>query len=250
MKIFRNIPGAIKIYGNLRHLNKFKKEIDAARKSGDFIREREFILKATTTWGQTLSSSAGVKVNVYGRENLPTTSPVVFMANHQGYADIVTLCAALDTIQIGFVARNDLEAVPLYGKWIDRVRSVMIDRKNPKEGLKAIRKGIELLENGFSLVIFPEGTRSRGPHMNEFKAGAIKLATKPQVPIVPVSIDGTWKVFEEKGYLQKGEVNILIHPQISTLSLSKEEEKALPKKIFDIIHKGLETIRNIDEANI
>lgn len=244
MKIFANIPGAIRIYGNLRHLNQFKKEIEKAKATGDLEREREYILKATSTWGKALCKSAGVTIEVRGRENLPLKGPVVYMPNHQSYADIVVLCAVLDTIQYGYVAKDKLDRVPLYGKWINRIRSVMINRENPREGLKAISKGVEFIKEGFSLLIFPEGTRSRGPKMNDFKAGAMKIATKPGVPIIPISLDGTWKIFEEKGKLQKGNVKVIIHPQIETAGLSREEEKKLPEKIFNIVETGVNTLQN------
>ena len=145
MKIFRNIPGAVKVYSNLRYLNGFKREIDDAKAKGDQEREMENICYAISTWGDKLSKSLGMDIKVYGKENLPEKGPVVFMSNHQGYADILALCAAIDTVQFGFVAKKELAKIPLYGKWMDRIRSVMMDRDNPKESLKAITKGIGLL---------------------------------------------------------------------------------------------------------
>lgn len=243
MKIIGNIPGVIKIYANLRHLNKFKKEIEDAKITGDKEREKKNILLATSTWGKALSKSAGMNVTLYGEENLPKEGPIVYMCNHQGYADIVALCAVLDTIQYGYVAKDDLEKVPLYGKWIDRIRSVMINRGNPRDALKAISRGVELIKEGYSLLIFPEGTRSRGDDMGEFKPGAMKLATKPKVPIVPVTIDGTWKIFEQNGCVTPGEVKVMVHPMIETKDLTKEEEKHLSDKVYDIIQDGLKKLR-------
>ncbi len=244
MNIIKNIPGAVKIYANLKHLNKFKSNIKAARKSGDRENERKNILLATSTWGTLLSKSAGMNINVYGRENLPINGPVLYISNHQGYADIVALCSVLDTVQFGFIAKNDLAKVPLYGKWIDMIRSVMINRENPRDAFKAITKGINLIKDGYSMLIFPEGTRSKGGEIGEFKPGATKLATKPKVPIVPITLDGTWKIFEEKGYLTPGDVNILIHPPISTKDLTPDEEKDLSEKVRDIIKQGLITLKS------
>lgn len=246
MKIFKNIPSAIKVYSHLKYLNKFKPSIEKARISEDKVIEREFILKATSTWGKALSENAGMKLEIFGKENLPTQAdgPVVFMANHQGYADIVAMCAVIDTIQFGFVARDNLGKVPLYGKWIDRIRSVMINRNNAREGLKAINNAISLIKEGYSMFIFPEGTRSQSPNIGDFKAGAMKVAVKPQVPIVPISLDGTWKIFEEKGFLSKGNVKVMIHPMVMTKDISKDEEKKLHIKIQKIISNGLEVLRS------
>lgn len=239
MKIFANIPTFFKAYGNLPQLTQFKKEIEKAKVAGDLEREKEYILKATSTWGKSLSKSIGMDLELLGCENLPKNGPVVYMSNHQSFADIVALCAVLDTIQFGFIAKDKLDRVPLYGSWINRIRSVMINRDNAREGLKAISKGISFINDGFSLLIFPEGKRSQCPDMGEFKAGAMKIATKPGVPIIPISLDGTWRIFEEKGRLQKGLVKIKIHPPIETENLSREEEKHLSKKIYDIIHSGV-----------
>ena len=76
--------------------------------------------------------SFGATIDVKGRENLPTEGPVVYVCNHQGYADIIALCAALDTIQFGYVAKKELAKVPLYGDWILEVLSVLIERDHPR----------------------------------------------------------------------------------------------------------------------
>lgn len=245
MKIIKNIPAAIKIYSNLRYLTKYKKEIESARIKGDYEKERKNILLATTTWSKKLSESMNVKIDVYGKENLPQNGPIVYIANHQGYADIVALCAALDTVQFGYVAKSSLSKVPLYGRWIDRIRSVLINRENPRDSLKSISKGIELIKQGFSLLIFPEGTRSQSETMGEFKPGALKLATKPKVPIIPVTLTGTWKIFEENGYIKPSNIKVLIHPPIETKNLTREEEKELSDKVYSIINNGLTTLKTL-----
>lgn len=243
MKIIRNIPQVIKIYRSLKYLNEYKKEIDSGRISGDIKKEKENILKATKTWGSKLSEMIGVEITVSGIENLPEKSPVVYVSNHQGYADIVVLCAVLDTVQFGFIAKNGLEKVPLYGTWIKRIRSILIERDDPRESLKAISRGIDYINLGFSLLIFPEGTRSRGPVMGDFKKGSLKLATKPQVPIIPVSINDTWHIYEETGIVTPHPVRVMIHPAIETASLDKEQEKALTEKVRAVINKGLDELK-------
>ncbi len=244
MKIFGNIPGAIKVYGSLKYLNQYKREIDDAKAKGDQEREMKNILLASSTWSKKLTEALGIDVQVYGRENLPTQGPVVFMSNHQGYADILALCAAIDTIQFGFVAKKELGKIPLYGKWMERIRSVMMDRDNPKESLKAIMQGIALLKEGYSLVIFPEGTRSKGGDMIDFKPGSMKLATKPKAPIIPVSLDGSATVFEDTGIISSGVIKVLFHPAVKTASIAKGDEKKLSDEVHDIIKKGVEELKN------
>ena len=84
MKVFANIPGAFKLLNCLKYMEPYKKEIEAARAAGDFERERQFILKATSSWGPMVMEMFGSSVNVKGIENLPDSGPVVMVGNHQG----------------------------------------------------------------------------------------------------------------------------------------------------------------------
>lgn len=246
MKIFANIPGAVKLITCLKYLRPHKMAIEEAKAEGDTSKEREYILKATSKWGRMVMDMFGSKVNVKGIENLPDNGPVVFVGNHQGYADIFAYCAALTKFQFAFVAKDDLAKIPLYGEWIKRIRSVFIERGDARASLKAINKGIEYIEQGFSLVIFPEGTRSKGSKPGEFKKGSLKLATKPGVPIVPISINGTYKMFEEEGYLKGANIDIIVHEPIETKGMSRKEEKELTEKVENIILGGLREIGAIE----
>ena len=239
MKIFQNIIPVIKLCDSLRYLSEFKKEIAKARATGDLETERVYILKSTSTWGKHLVKSFDIILNISGKEFLPETSPVVFVSNHQGYADIPVTCAVLDRFQFGYVAKSDLQKVPFYGKWIERIRSVFIKRDDSRASLRAIAEGIDLIEKGFSLLIFPEGTRSKGEPVAEFKKGSLRLATKPGVPVVPITLSGTYKVFEEYGYIRNGvTVDVVIHPVIETAGMDKTEAGDLTLKVEEIIKGG------------
>lgn len=243
MKIFANIPGFVKLIYCLKYLNQHKKGIDAAKAAGDFEKEREIILSATSYWGNKVFDMFDCKLNVTGLENLPDNGPAVFVGNHQGYGDIIAYCAAFTKFQFGFIAKDELGKVPLYGPWIEKIRSVFIERDDPRASLKAINKGIEYIEQGFSMVIFPEGTRSKGPQMGDFKKGALKLATKPGVPIIPVSLNGSYKLFEENGCITPAEIDIIVHPIIETAGLDRKEEKALTEKVEKIVADGVKKLQ-------
>ncbi|MBQ3122665.1 MAG: 1-acyl-sn-glycerol-3-phosphate acyltransferase [Firmicutes bacterium] len=240
MKIVPNIIPAAKIYIALRYLNAHKKQILEGRRTENYEMERDGIRKAIRTWSRNLLDSFNIKVNITGQENLPEEGPVVFMANHQGYADIPVCCAALSSIQLGFVAKEELLKVPLYGEWIMNIRSIPIKRSDPRASLRAINEGIEFIEKGFSLVVFPEGTRSQGKPHREFKKGSMKLATKPGVPIIPVTINGTPAIFEERGILTGNKtVDVTIHPPIETKGMSKQEQSELAKRVQEIVQSVL-----------
>ncbi len=239
-KLFSNICFAFWMYFNLRHLRPFHYKIKGFRDSGDLEKEREQILNSTTTWGKGIVKKYKIKLTVTGVENIPE-GPVLFVSNHQGYADIPIYGAAIPGKQIGFVAKTSLGKIPVFGEWIRDIRSIFIERDDPRSSLKTIEEGIGLLNQGFSLVIFPEGTRSRGTHMGEFKKGSLRLATKSGVPVVPVTLNGTYQVFEEKGHVASGAVvDFHIHPAIETKDLSKAEANNLAEKVQEIIQAKLD----------
>lgn len=245
MKIIRNIPMIVEFVSALPELKRHKKNIYKYRALNDLEKEREFILKATSTWGRRLVNDLNIDLNIIGKENMPEKGPVVFVANHQGYGDIPICCAALDKFQTGFIAKSSLSKLPLYGEWIKNIRSVMIDREDPRESLRAIETAIDFINQGFSIVVFPEGHRSKGKDMGEFKKGSLRLATKPGVPIVPISINGTYKLFEEKGYMQGNfKVDFLIHPAIETAGLSRPEASNLAETVEQIVKEGLKDLKN------
>ncbi|MCR5135407.1 MAG: 1-acyl-sn-glycerol-3-phosphate acyltransferase [Clostridiales bacterium] len=240
MNVVKNLPALVKILGSLPGLHTLKGQIDSARESGDREAEREAILGATIKWGNHLKKSFDIDITVEGKENLPAEGPVVYICNHQSFADIPVLCAVLDTVQFAFVARENLKQVPIYGTWMRRIRSVMIKREDPRAALRAISEGVDLIKEGFSLLIFPEGTRAKCSQMAEFKAGSIKLATKPGVPIIPVSINGSYECFETTEVFRgKCPVGVIIHPAIETAGISRQEEKALTGKVQKIVFDGL-----------
>ena len=237
MKLFRNIPNGIRLFRSVGIFNKHMKEIAAARQAGDFEKERELIAHWTALWVDNVIDLFDLTVNISGRENVPKDGPCVFISNHEGYGDIVVLFKALEGRQIGFIAKDALEKVPYFGNWIRAIRGVFIKRGNTREALKSIQAGVDTLKDGVSLVIFPEGTRSRGPRMGEFKAGSFKLATKAKVPIVPITINGSYDLFETRSIITGGAViDVVIHPAIDTASLDRHQ-------IANITHEVDNTIR-------
>lgn len=246
MKIIRNIPSVTKILFSLPGLTILGRKIDSARKEGNVEEEQEYILGATSKWGKWLVRKFKINLTLYNMEKLPENGPVVYVCNHQGYADIPVLCAVLDKFQFGFIAKDNLKQIPLYGQWMRRIRSVMIKRDDPRAALQAISQGVDFINQGFSMVIFPEGTRSQTGLMTPFKKGSLKLATKPGVPLVPLSINGSRDVFENTGVFGKADISLIVHDPIPTKGLTREEEKALNDRIFSIVDSGLENLKSGD----
>lgn len=177
----------------------------------------------------------GMNITIYGKENIPKGT-CVFMGNHQSILDIPVLKYATDR-NLDFVAKDDLIKIPILGYWITHLKSIILDRKSTREGLKSIKLAVENVKQGYSYVIFPEGTRSRDKKIHEFKKGSIKIATKAKVPIVPFAINGTDNFLGEGKKLKPGKVEIIFGEPIETSGISKEEEKAIAEKLHTTVLK-------------
>ena len=197
MKIFENIGSFTKLAWSVIRLNKYNGRINALREKGDLEGERALIADMEKEWIQGLERTYDMHFDVTGRENIPE-GPCVFIANHQAYCDIMAVLKALEGKQVGFIAKDEFIKTPILGAWILKIRGLFIKRGDARESLKTIQEGVELLQQGFSLVIFPEGKRSCGEGLDEFKPGSFKLATKAKVPVVPITINGTFKMYEER----------------------------------------------------
>ena len=217
----------------------FRNKIKKAKTAGNQEEEARLIAEVTARWSAYVSKHFDIRYEVIGKDNLPE-GPCVFIANHQAYFDIMALLYAVSGKQTGFIAKNEFSKVPLLGKWINVIRGLFIKRGDVRESLKIINQGVDLINQGFSLVIFPEGTRSQKHEMADFKPGSFKLASKAKAPVVPVVIDGTYKVFEQKKRVSKGEtVKVTILPAIDTASLDRKALAALPNQIEEAIKEHL-----------
>ena len=159
---------------------------------------------------------------------------VLYVGNHQSNYDLPLLLGHLPKSQ-ALLAKIDLEKVPLLSLWMKEMGCLFLDRGNLKQSLRTILKGIDQLKAGDSLVIFPEGTRSKNYTVGEFKKGSLKLGIKAGVPIVPITIIGSYEMFEEKNQFQKRDVKIIIHDPIYTDQLDKEALANLSETVRNII---------------
>lgn len=127
---------------------------------------------------------------------------------------------------------------------------VFLDREDPRKAMRALNEATENLKKGYSVSIFPEGTRNKGQEgtVQEFKSGAFRIASKAKVPVVPVAISGTRAIFEDNHMLMHpSHVVVRILPPIETAELSREELKTLPEEVREVIEKNLEVNRKTEE---
>ncbi|AJH02211.1 1-acyl-sn-glycerol-3-phosphate acyltransferase [Clostridium beijerinckii] len=202
---------------------------------GDIEGRKYFIHKVSHSWGKFIMKISGAKINVIGLDNLPKDKTVLFVSNHQSNFDIPLLLSCID-IPKGFIAKKELEKLPLISTWMKYINCIFMDRDNLRKSAESIVEGVNLLKSGYSMVIFPEGTRSKGKSVDEFKSGSFKLATKSKCPIIPLTINGTYKLMEaNNNAIKSADIELVIHPLIDVAALNKDELEKLPETVHSII---------------
>jgi 1-acyl-sn-glycerol-3-phosphate acyltransferase len=207
--------------------------------SGKISEADAYVHKAASSWAMSQVKMSGAKVKVFGEENIPADIPVLFISNHQSNFDIALFMSYINKPK-GYISKIEMKKIPVLRTWMEFMHCVFMERGNLRKAAEAINEGIKILKSGYSMVLFPEGTRSKGDHMNEFKAGSFKLATKSRVPIVPVTIKGSYRLMEaNNSKIKPAEVEMHIHPMIPVDHLTREEEGELPEKVKAIIQSKL-----------
>ncbi|GAA0764111.1 lysophospholipid acyltransferase family protein [Clostridium sartagoforme] len=195
--------------------------------------------KVGEDWARyTIHNALGMNVTIKGKENIPNV-PCCYIGNHTSILDIPILIDSVGKC-MGFVAKKEMVKAPVLGYWMSKYNCVPLDRENAREAIKVIRKGSENIKKGYSMAIFPEGTRSKNGELMEFKKGSLKLATMAKAPIVPVTIDGAYRAFEIDRKFKPIDITITFSEPIYTENLSREEEKSLMEKVRLEIAKNLE----------
>lgn len=237
---FTTIPRFLMGYAAARRYTRKKDEFERLRAAGDIEGEKEAIRKGQKEFGDTVAEKLNIRIDVTGEENIPDR-PFMLYSNHQSFADIPALCSAVcGKCMIGFISKAEWSRYKILRDAINYTRSVFLDRGNPRAAARAVQETKKLLDMGFNMAIFPEGTRSRCHEMGEFKAGAFKFAEKGGVPILPVTVDGGYKLFEEKGTYQPCSISIKIHPLVHIEEMDKHQQKEACLQIEKTIRDALD----------
>ncbi|MFC1817383.1 lysophospholipid acyltransferase family protein, partial [Thermodesulfobacteriota bacterium] len=177
--------------------------------------------KVARVWARSILAAAQVKVTVKGLSNLDLSRSYIYMSNHQSNFDIPVLLAYL-TVQFRWLAKAELFRIPIFGFAMQRAGYISIDRSNRKSAILSLQRAAEIISGGVSVLIFPEGTRSRDGNIRSFKKGGFVLAIDSGVPIVPVIIHGTWPIMSKERLLIKpGKVVLEIGKPVETLNYTR-----------------------------
>lgn len=187
---------------------------------------------------------SGIVLSVKGRENIVEDKPFLICSNHSSYLDIPCLYSIFDRYFI-FTGKKEIENWPLFHIFYTSGMNILVDRHNKMGLVKAFKKMMEVIDQGHPLVILPEGTISKiAPKLSEFKTGSVTVAIQKQIPILPITFTTNWIRLQRKGFFNgkasPGISEVIIHPLISTIGLSKKNADDLQLKLRDIINLPLQ----------
>lgn len=202
---------------------------------------------ATRRWARWLLGAAGVKVIRHGGDDLVAGAPRVFVANHVSWFDIPAAIEALP--HYGFLAKRELEKIPLFGAAARAVGVIYIDRENRKAAFGAIEDAASKIRAGESVLVYPEGTRGERYALRPFKKGPFVLAIGSGAPIYPVVIHGTIAVNPRGEFrASPGVVHVHVLDPIPTAGLSYDERDALAETVRHRMADCLRTVYGVDPA--
>ncbi len=191
-------------------------------------------------WGfRCINTICGLRITIIGHERVPTDRPVLYVANHNSYFDILisyTLCEQ----RTGYIAKSSIQKVPSLNMWMKRLYCLFIDRDDLRQSMRVIQQACEYIKQGISITLFPEGTRGDSEEMLPFRPATMKIAEKTGCPVVPLAISHTRHIL---GYrwpcVTPTHVILEYGEPIETAELSRDEKKHLAETTQAIIQEML-----------
>ena len=191
-------------------------------------------------WSQLTCFLFLLPVKVKGHEHLDKKTSYVFVANHQGSFDIFLVYGFLGR-NFKWMMKKSLRKLPFVGKACESAGFIFVDKSSPRKVYETIKSAEKVLQGGTSLVVFPEGARTFTGHMANFKKGAFLLADQLQLPVVPLTIDGSFDILPRTGKLLHWHpMTLTIHEPIYPLGKKGEENlQMLMAESYKAIEKDL-----------
>ena len=196
-----------------------------------FDKSGDAVFAIAQVWSRILLGVPGVKLRLEMRGKLAPARPYVFMANHASMVDIWAMFVLLP-VSFRFIAKRSLGNIPLFGWAMRAGKFIFIDRKNAVSARRTIALAVQRIRSGQSVVIYPEGTRTRDGTLGAFKKGGFHLAMDAGVEIVPVAIRGTGAVMPPGSMLiRAGEVSLTVGEPIPTAGLTAADRQRLVDEV-------------------
>ena len=194
-------------------------------------------------WSQVIVRILLLPVKVEGREHLDPKQSYVFVSNHQGAFDIFLIYGYLSR-NFKWMMKRQLRNIPLVGKACEASHQIFVDKRGPSKIKETYDKARATLRGGMSVVVFPEGARTFTGHMGVFRRGAFMLADEIQLPVVPLTINGSFNVMprmHDMKWVLWHPLKLTIHQPIPPKGKGLEAEKATMKEAYEVVMSGLDT---------
>jgi 1-acyl-sn-glycerol-3-phosphate acyltransferase len=176
----------------------------------------KFVYRINRLWTWVVLRVGGITLRVRGLQNVDPERTYIFMVNHQSNIDIPVLVQGLLAFQLRWIAKRELLRVPFFGWAMWAAKHIVVDRADPLDGVRSLARAKDRLAAGLSIVVFPEGTRSRDGKLLRFKKGGFLLAVETQTTIVPVTINGSAHVLPAGGWrLRPGTIEVIVDKPVS-----------------------------------
>lgn len=192
-------------------------------------------------WAKILFPLTASSYELYYDSPLDPNKQYVVCSNHTSMIDIPLSAILLNGANFKFMAKHQLAELPVFGIFF-RTVDIPVNRESKIASFRAYKQALEALDNGYSLIIYPEGTTSDiAPQMLEFKNGPFKIAIDKQVPVVPVTFLDNWHMFLYDGSMlfRPGRARVIVHQPIETIGLTQADADNLRDRVYDIIDTDL-----------
>jgi len=190
-------------------------------------------------WSKLACYGMCMSVEVIGAEKVIPGKSYVFAANHQSIYDVFLAYGWLPS-RFKWIMKQELRKVPFVGAACETSGHIFIDRSSPISAKKSIEAAIKKLSNGSSVFVFPEGTRTKTGSLGKFKRGAFTLASEIHLPIVPVTLRGTYNAMPIWSYtICPGKLQLVIHDPIPYQPEFAENQHLLMDRVKEIIESAL-----------
>lgn len=191
-------------------------------------------------WCWIVYKCMGFSFSLHGAEKITPGASYIVTPNHQGNADILALIMMLP-VRFRWVIKKELLKIPFFGWALGRTGAISLDRSDPRKAVESLKGAKEKLKDGWSVLIYPEGTRSSDPHLQPFKKGAFMLAVQTGIPILPVTCNGAFHLLPRKTIVfYPGHIAVRIGNPISTEGLTERDVPDLMERT------RLEILKNLD----
>ncbi len=196
-------------------------------------------------WARAMVRLLLMPVHIEGREHMNPKDSYIIIPNHQGTFDIFLIYGFLNR-HFKWMLKAELRSMPVIGRACESAGFIFVDQKaGPKKMRQTHDRAREILQDGISLVVFPEGARTWDGRLRKFKRGAFQLADELQLPLLPITINGSFEALPRKrgyvNFVHWHPLKLIIHPPLYTRGEGGDAEREVMQEAYEIIESRLET---------